>query len=50
MPAAQELEGQELVGGAEGELLYTDVGLSFWGGVDPLDGVHGLEVGQKGLL
>ena len=40
MPAAQELEGQELVGGAaEGELLYTDVGLSFWGGVDPLDGV-----------
>lgn len=38
-PAAQELKGQELVGGAaEGEILHTDVGLSFWGGVDPLDG------------
>jgi hypothetical protein len=37
--AAQELKGQELVGGAaEGEILHTDVGLSFWGGVDPLDG------------
>lgn len=30
----------ELVGGiASGELLHTDVGLSFWGGVCPLEGV-----------
>jgi predicted aconitase with swiveling domain len=29
----------ELVGGrAEGELMYADVGLSFWGGVCPLEG------------
>jgi predicted aconitase with swiveling domain len=33
------LSGTELVGGrAAGELLCTDVGLSFWGGVDPLSG------------
>eukprot|EP01047_Picozoa_sp_COSAG01_P085315 COSAG01_NODE_18691_length_1059_cov_100.007292_1_plen_207_part_10 len=33
------LPATELVGGsARGELLHTDVGLSFWGGVDPLLG------------
>jgi cis-L-3-hydroxyproline dehydratase len=32
-------EGVEVVGGAgEGEVLHADIGLSFWGGVDPLDG------------
>ena len=37
---ALELEVQELVGGAaSGELLHADVGLSFWGGCDPLNGV-----------
>eukprot|EP00929_Paragymnodinium_shiwhaense_P008015 TRINITY_DN111934_c0_g1_i1.p1 TRINITY_DN111934_c0_g1~~TRINITY_DN111934_c0_g1_i1.p1 ORF type:complete len:639 (-),score=84.44 TRINITY_DN111934_c0_g1_i1:434-2350(-) len=31
--------GEEVVGGcAQGELLYADVGLSFWGGVDPVLG------------
>ena len=31
------LQGSELVGGSGGgELLHADVGLSFWGGVDPL--------------
>jgi len=30
---------KEIVGGvAEAELMYADTGLSFWGGVDPLDG------------
>ena len=34
-PRVMRFEGRELVGGAaEGTLLYTDVGLSFWGGVD----------------
>lgn len=33
------LTGRSLVrGSAQGELLYTDVGLSFWGGVDPFSG------------
>ena len=37
--ASAPLRGAELVGGsARGELLHTDVGLSFWGGVDPLLG------------
>jgi len=32
--------GSSLVGGeAEGELLWADLGLSFWGGVDPLTGL-----------
>lgn len=32
------LTGTELVGGVgEGELLWADIGLSFWGGVNPLD-------------
>ena len=36
----QVLHAVELVGGvASGELLHTDVGLSFWGGVCPLEGV-----------
>ena len=34
------LSARELIGGvAEGELLYSDTGLSFWGGVDPVTGV-----------
>ena len=34
-----KLEGKELVGGVgAGELLHAGVGLSFWGGVDPIDG------------
>ncbi|EHJ92685.1 cis-3-hydroxy-L-proline dehydratase [Vreelandella boliviensis] len=33
------LTGRSLVrGSAQGELLYADVGLSFWGGVDPFSG------------
>lgn len=33
------LQGRVLVGGAaHGELLYADVGLSFWGGIDPFSG------------
>ncbi|MDB6142936.1 MAG: hypothetical protein JWP80_1980 [Pseudomonas sp.] len=33
------LNGHSLVAGsAQGELLYSDVGLSFWGGVDPFTG------------
>jgi len=33
------LSGRSLVAGsAQGELLYCDVGLSFWGGVDPFSG------------
>ncbi|MEB0076616.1 aconitase family protein [Pseudomonas sp. CCI3.2] len=33
------LSGRSLVAGsAQGELLYSDVGLSFWGGVDPFSG------------
>ena len=36
-PAMLELRGHELVGGrGSGPLLWTDVGLSFWGGVDEL--------------
>jgi hypothetical protein len=35
------LTGLSLVwGSAQGELLYTGVGLSFWGGVDPFVGAH----------
>ena len=34
----QRIDATELVGGVgEGELLWADIGLSFWGGVDPLD-------------
>lgn len=33
------LRGRSLIGGcAEGPLLFADVGLSFWGGVDPFSG------------
>ncbi|OEC34162.1 hypothetical protein A7D25_15375 [Pseudomonas sp. 21C1] len=33
------LQGRSLVAGhAEGELLFADMGLSFWGGVDPFTG------------
>ena len=33
------LNGRSLIGGAaQGELLFADVGLSFWGGVDPFTG------------
>ncbi|MBU1329824.1 MAG: DUF521 domain-containing protein [Gammaproteobacteria bacterium] len=33
------LQGRSLVAGhAEGELLFADMGLSFWGGVDPFSG------------
>ena len=33
------LAGRSLVGGAaQGELLFADTGLSFWGGVDPFSG------------
>ncbi len=33
------LNGRCLVAGiAQGELLYADVGLSFWGGVEPFTG------------
>jgi len=49
MPAAVELsppnavfgvlQGRSLIAGrAEGELLFADMGLSFWGGVDPFSG------------
>ena len=39
-PGMQHHAAVELVGGsASGELLHTDVGLSFWGGVCPLEGV-----------
>ena len=38
-PAAMRHSARELIGGvARGELLYATVGLSFWGGVDPLLG------------
>ena len=34
------MEAAELVGGsASGRLVHADVGLSFWGGVDPLTGI-----------
>ena len=34
-----KLQGKELVGGVgSGELLHAGVGLSFWGGVDPISG------------
>ena len=37
MAASINLSARELVGGyAEGEVLHADVGLSFWGGVNPL--------------
>lgn len=33
------LQGRSLVeGAAQGTLLFADVGLSFWGGVDPASG------------
>ena len=35
-----ELVGAELIGGsAHGQLVHADIGLSFWGGVDPLTGL-----------
>lgn len=37
--AVDLLQGRSLVTGrAEGELLFADMGLSFWGGVDPFSG------------
>ncbi|WLG92624.1 cis-3-hydroxy-L-proline dehydratase [Pseudomonas cucumis] len=39
MPRPTSLTGRSLVAGAaEGALLFADVGLSFWGGVDPFSG------------
>ncbi|WCM54485.1 aconitase family protein [Pseudomonas sp. WJP1] len=39
MPGATSLTGRRLVpGSAQGALLFADVGLSFWGGVDPFRG------------
>ena len=39
MSGTSSLEGRSLVAGtAFGPLLYADVGLSFWGGVDPFSG------------
>ncbi|WP_433769929.1 cis-3-hydroxy-L-proline dehydratase [Pseudomonas putida] len=39
MPGSTALTGRSLVAGcAQGELLFADVGLSFWGGVDPFSG------------
>lgn len=38
-PEACALQGRSLVAGrAEGELLFAEMGLSFWGGVDPFTG------------
>ena len=50
------ISGVELVGGvAEGKVVWADTGLSFWGGVDPVDGkvidlhhpLHGVSIGGK---
>lgn len=39
MPRPTSLTGRSLVAGAaEGALLFADIGLSFWGGVDPCSG------------
>ena len=39
MPGSTALTGRNLVpGSAQGALLFADVGLSFWGGVDPCTG------------
>ena len=39
MPRSTALNGRSLVAGAaQGALLFADVGLSFWGGVDPYTG------------
>lgn len=39
MPGTTSLDGRSLVcGTAQGPLLFADVGLSFWGGVDPFTG------------
>jgi predicted aconitase/predicted aconitase with swiveling domain len=39
MPRPISLTGRSLVAGAaEGALLFADIGLSFWGGVDPYSG------------
>ncbi|PZX00378.1 putative aconitase subunit 1 [Pseudomonas sp. 478] len=39
MPRPTSLTGRSLVAGAaQGALLFADVGLSFWGGVDPFSG------------
>ncbi|MBX2837556.1 MAG: DUF521 domain-containing protein [Gammaproteobacteria bacterium] len=55
----ETLRARPLVhGNASGEILVSDVGLSFWGGVDPTNGVvidqhhpwHGLTLNNKILL
>ncbi|MCP1446693.1 putative aconitase/putative aconitase with swiveling domain [Pseudomonas sp. GGS8] len=39
MPRPTSLTGRSLVAGAaQGALLFADIGLSFWGGVDPVSG------------
>ena len=39
-PMIVKVVAEELVGGsASGEILHADVGLSLWGGVDPLTGI-----------
>ncbi|KNH27183.1 hypothetical protein ACS77_12980 [Pseudomonas syringae] len=39
MPRPTSLTGRSLVAGAaQGALLFADIGLSFWGGVDPYNG------------
>ncbi|EJM19936.1 hypothetical protein PMI21_01301 [Pseudomonas sp. GM18] len=39
MPRPTSLTGRSLVAGAaQGDLLFADIGLSFWGGVDPFSG------------
>jgi predicted aconitase/predicted aconitase with swiveling domain len=39
MPGSNALKGRSLIpGSAQGALLFADVGLSFWGGVDPCSG------------
>lgn len=39
MPGSNALTGRSLIPGcAQGALLFADVGLSFWGGVDPCSG------------
>ncbi|MBP3932319.1 MAG: DUF126 domain-containing protein, partial [Pseudomonas sp.] len=39
MSGTRSLAGRSLVDGAAvAQLLYADVGLSFWGGVDPFSG------------
>lgn len=57
MAAPAPLDAVELVGGRcdAAELIHTEVGISFWGGVDPLTGVvidhthplHGVCISDK---